>query len=134
MVIEHVVDGDERHARLCRQMSALAQSRTVIAAIEHACCKPHAAAGRLAQQRQNLEFLRERILLFACDELQLRAGTRGGLSVRVRGGGSFDAGSIPRRSLHHNEFKALDMRKEIVEMKNAISFLGTQVAACEQAA
>ena len=45
MVIEHVVDGDQRHACLPRQRGALAEPRAVVAAIEHAGGEPHAAGG-----------------------------------------------------------------------------------------
>ena len=49
MVIEHVVDGDQRHAGLPRQRGALAEPRAVVAAIEHAAAsrtRPGAAAQR----------------------------------------------------------------------------------------
>src|SRR5437763_16765024 len=49
MVIEHVIDGDERHPGLRRNLRALHQTRAVIATIEHCCCKPYPAWGSCAQ-------------------------------------------------------------------------------------
>ncbi len=46
MVIEHVVDRDQRHVRLARQRNAARQPRAVAPAIEHRGGQPHAAGGR----------------------------------------------------------------------------------------
>jgi len=48
VVIEHVVDGDERHADLARDCGAPKEPCAVIAAIEHVGGEPHAAAGGAA--------------------------------------------------------------------------------------
>ena len=45
MVIEHVVDGDERHTCLACDRGAPEEPRAVIAAIEHVGGEPHATRG-----------------------------------------------------------------------------------------
>jgi hypothetical protein len=48
-VIEHIVDGDERHPGSRSDLRALLQTRSVIAAVEHRCRKPHTARCGRAQ-------------------------------------------------------------------------------------
>ena len=49
MVIEHVVDGDQRHAGMARKLGAAEKPRAVVAAIEHGGGEPHAAGRGVAQ-------------------------------------------------------------------------------------
>jgi hypothetical protein len=57
VVIEHVVDGNERHVRLPCDLCAARQPRAVIAAIEHVGGQPHAAGGGSAQNRERFPWL-----------------------------------------------------------------------------
>ncbi len=55
MMVEHVVDGDQRHMRLARQRSGLRQACLVASAIKHGGGQPHAARGggtELGQERR----------------------------------------------------------------------------------
>jgi hypothetical protein len=54
MMIEHVVDGDERHAGRARDCGTLRQPRAVVAAKQHAGREPHALAGSFTQQGEQL--------------------------------------------------------------------------------
>ena len=49
MVIEHVVDGDQRHAGLARELGAPRKPRAVVAAIEHGGGEPHAPGRGVAK-------------------------------------------------------------------------------------
>ena len=49
MVIERIVDGDERHPSFCGNLRPLHQTRAVIATIEHCCRKPYPAWGSCTQ-------------------------------------------------------------------------------------
>ncbi len=138
MVIEHVIDGDEGNARLRRRLRALRQSRAVVAAVEHACREPHAAAGGLAQKREQADFIRAWIFFLACHQPQLCPGiclslvSRNLVALRVSQQGS--RRKIPGRCLHHDELETLDMLEEVIAIKDAIAFLRPQVAAREQPA
>jgi len=72
MMIERIVDGDERKTRLRRQTRALHQARAVIAAVEHADSEPHAVRCGLAQQREQGDGMRA--WLFARHQPQPRLG------------------------------------------------------------
>ena len=83
VVIEHVVDGDQRHAGLRARVDAQRKPRAVIAAIEHAGGEPHAAGSGLAQDGEKRRFFRSR------DELELwrtesRAGRNGFIGPALR--------------------------------------------------
>ena len=52
MVHVHVVDGDQRHARLARHLFQAREPRAVIAAIEHGRGQAHTAGGGGAQTRE----------------------------------------------------------------------------------
>ena len=74
MMIEHVVDGDERHAGLPCDPGTPCQPRTVIAAIEHVGGQPHAAGGGSTQKRKQVIRFRDRFsLIFNQPEFCLRA-------------------------------------------------------------
>ena len=49
MVIEHVVDRDQRHLRLARQFFEAREPRAIASAIEHRCGEPHAMRGSGAE-------------------------------------------------------------------------------------
>src|SRR5262249_60557238 len=106
VVIEHVVDGDERHTGLACDRRAPEEPCAVIAAIEHVGGEPHAAAGGVAQERE--EIACARFFLRTCDQpkrglwLGLRRG--GGGEGGRRGGGGVPGrrrGKVPCRGLHH---------------------------------
>jgi hypothetical protein len=69
MMIEHVVDGDERHAGLPCDPGTPCQPRTVIAAIEHVGGQPHAAGGGSTQKRKQLIRFRDGFSHFQPAEL-----------------------------------------------------------------
>ncbi len=104
MMIEHVVDGDQRHVCVARQRQARGQPRAVVAAVEHGGGQPHAARRGFAQARQRN-------------------------SSPCKGEGFF-----VRRSLHHHQLEPVGMLEQVVELQDAVAFLGAQIAAGEQAA
>src|SRR5262245_63989638 len=83
VVIEHVVDGDERHAGLACDRGAPEEPHAVIAAIEHVGGEPHAAAGGVAQERE--EIACARFFLRTCD--QPKSGPWPGLRCGGAGNG-----------------------------------------------
>ncbi len=73
VVIEHVIDGDQRHAGRPCGLGAAGKPRAVIAAIEHGCREPHALGRRIVEHGE------KRRLSGSRDELELRlagAGSR----------------------------------------------------------
>ncbi len=54
VMIEHIIDRNQRHAGLPRHYGAPGEPRTVIAAVEHGGGEPHAVVGGFAQQREEL--------------------------------------------------------------------------------
>ena len=89
MVIEHVVDGDERHAGLAGDRGAPGEPRAVIAAIEHVGGEPHAAAGGGAQEREEIACVR--FFLRTCDQ------PKPGLWPGLRRGGEGNGRGCRRR-------------------------------------
>ena len=59
VMIEHIIDRNERHARCMRQAGALREPRTVIAAIKHAGCNSHAPGRGFAQKREDIACFRK---------------------------------------------------------------------------
>ena len=54
VMIEHVVDGDQRHAGLPRERARRGEPRAVVAAIEHGGGEPHPARCGVAQAGEDI--------------------------------------------------------------------------------
>src|SRR5262249_59568505 len=107
-VIEGGGAGDERGAGWAGDRRAPEEPRAVIAAIEHVGGEPHVAAGGVAQEREEIAYVR--FFLRTCDQpkrglwLGLRRGGEGNGDGRGRGlAQDRRRRKLPRRCLHHNE-------------------------------
>jgi hypothetical protein len=68
MVIEHVIDGDQRDTVPDRKLCALRQPGTVIAAIEHGGSQPHASGSGITQAGEKTSGLRASVCVIpVCD-------------------------------------------------------------------
>src|SRR5262245_65831679 len=112
VVIEHVVDGDERHAGLACDRDTPEETRAVIAAIEHVGGEPHAAAGGVAQERE--EIACARLFLRTCDQPKSglwpglrRGGAGGGCGGRWRFWPDRQRRKAPRRCRTHDRLQAV---------------------------
>src|SRR5262249_59990194 len=111
----------------------------VIAAVEHVGGEPHAAAGGVAQERE--EIACARFFLRTCDQAKsgpwpgLRRGGAGdGCGRRWRVSQERKRRKLPRRCLHHDKLEAIDGFGQIIAVEDAFAFFPAQVSAPEQAA